>query len=258
MSDSGDDMTHDDGVIMPLPQRPMLSRLQHASVTPYLLSCSSTCQQGGMSTLTSKHVGLPHWSPVSNPCKSYYFICANVDTDCIAVCAKCMQNHLIRRIRVNSKRCMHAGAKRFEETLLTEKQRLQFLLIKQRYYSIFYTLANEVNEVEKVVDFKDRIIQISKDLVKAKEAHLSNCDKMIMTLETQVADLKIANLIEMTRLQAVMSNRTLIEGGTMKLFRKQEKKSASFSKRVEAVVQSVFLPEGKLTSSTMDLSLIHI
>ena len=39
----------------------------------------------------------------------------------------------------------------------------------------------------------------------------------------------------------------------MKSFRKQEKKSASFSKRVEAVVQSVFLPEGKLTSSTMDI-----
>ena len=90
-------------------------------------------------------------------------------------------------------------------------------------------------------------------LLESKDAHLSNCDKMIMTLETQVADLKIASLIEMTRLQAIMSNRTLIEGGAMKLFRKQEKKSASFSQRVEAVVQSAFLPEGKLTSSTMDI-----
>ena len=74
---------------------------------------------------------------------------------------------------------------------------------------------------------------------------------MIMTLETHVADLKIANLLEITRLQAVMLNRTLIEGGTMKLFRKQAKKSSSISKRVEAV-QSGFLLEGKLTSSTMD------
>ena len=180
--------------------------------------------------------------------------------------------------------------------------------MKQKYYKVFVTLANEKllkeaqleskeaqleskeaevkriveskeAEVKRIVESKEaqleskeaevkRIVESKeaevKRIVESKEAEvkrvveangnsLSVYEKMIITLENQIANLKIANLLEISRFQAVMSNRTLIEGGTMKLFRKQRKKSASFSKRVEAVVQSVFLSGGKLTSSTMDV-----
>ena len=70
-------------------------------------------------------------------------------------------------------------------------------------------------------------------------------------LEQQITELKLANLSEITRLQARLSNRTLIESGTVFLFAKQTKIITSFSARIQAIVQSVCLPQGKLTSSIM-------
>ena len=199
---------------------------------------------------------------------------------------------------------MHAGAERFEETLTHENQRMHFLLIKQKYYDVFDTLANEIVLKEAQLESKEAQLESKEALLELKEAKLESkeaevkrivesnqaevkrivesnqaevkrivesnqaevkrivegnriCisvyEKWTNILENQVADLKIANLLQISRFQAIMSNLTLIEVGTMKLFRKQRKKSASFSKRVEAVVQSVFLSGGKLTSSTMDV-----
>ena len=195
---------------------------------------------------------------------------------------------------------MHAGAERFEETLTHENQRMHFLRVKQKYYDVFDTLANEIVLKEAQLESKEAQLESKEALLELKEAQLESkeakleskeaevkrivesnqaevkrivesnqaevkrivegnriClsvyEKWTNILENQIADLKIANLLQISRFQAIMSNLTLIEVGTMKLFRKQRKKLASFPERVEAVVQSVFLSGGKLTSSTMDL-----